>query len=346
MYTKNQINKAGDILKNKESYSDKEIRWAEDALTYWRTLHGFPVNEFQQILRKKLLNINKNALVVQRIKRSPSTIAKLKRIPNMQLARMQDIGGVRVIVDNVKELRLLESVLKSSNFIHELKNTKDYLLNPKTSGYRSIHLVYKYRNPDKTDSDGVNIEVQIRTKLQHTWATAVETLGTFLGYHLKFSEGQPKWLKYFALTSSAFTFLEKTPPVPGYDKLSEYDTFSSAVYEFRYYKIKNKLESYSLVTEYIFTEVEDKYQYHLVILDTDKKELNIKHFQMAELEEANKKYTDLERKISKGESLQVVLVSTDSINNLRDGFPNYFLDTQEFLLNMEVAKKHLKNMKN
>lgn len=52
---------------------------------------------------------------------------------------MQDIAGVRVILNDLKELRLLESKLRSHNFKHELKNDKDYINNPKESGYRGIH---------------------------------------------------------------------------------------------------------------------------------------------------------------------------------------------------------------
>ena len=52
----------------------------------------------------------------------------------------------------------------------------DYVENPKDSGYRSIHYVYKYSS--KADKyNGLKIELQIRTKLQHNWATAVETAG-------------------------------------------------------------------------------------------------------------------------------------------------------------------------
>ena len=50
----------------------------------------------------------------------------------------------------------------------------DYIENPKSSGYRSIHYIYKYSS-NIQDYDGLKIELQIRTRLQHSWAMAVET---------------------------------------------------------------------------------------------------------------------------------------------------------------------------
>ena len=57
-----------------------------------------------------------------------------------------------------------------------------------------MHLVYKYINPICPDYDGLFVELQIRTRLQHTWATAVETMGTYLEFSLKSSEGPEDWL--------------------------------------------------------------------------------------------------------------------------------------------------------
>ena len=51
----------------------------------------------------------------------------------------------------------------------------DYVRKPKTSGYRGIHLVYRYHNDRKTIYNGLQIEPQLRTRRQHAWATAVDT---------------------------------------------------------------------------------------------------------------------------------------------------------------------------
>jgi len=72
---------------------------------------------------------------------------------------------------------------------------------------------------------GLLLELQLRTRLQHTWATAVETMGTFRGEALKSRQGSKEWLEFFALISSAFAHVEKTPLLPQYASLTAKETF-------------------------------------------------------------------------------------------------------------------------
>jgi ppGpp synthetase/RelA/SpoT-type nucleotidyltranferase len=343
--SKSQIKKAGKILKHKESQSVEDVKWAEDALTYWRTIHGKVINDFHQIVQDKSKEINKDTFVAQRLKRSPSIIGKLQRLGNIQLTTMQDIAGVRAVVNDINEIRLLEKSLKESKIIHELISEDDYLECPKESGYRGIHLIYRYVDSEESESNGLLVEIQIRTKLQHAWATAVETMGTFLGTQLKFNEGQPKWLKYFALTSSAFSFIEKTNQVPKYTKLSQFETFEQTLYEFKYNEIEEKLKVYSLAADFICKKVDENKKYHLVVLDVKAKTVKIQSFEASQFDSANKRYTELERDSSNGNLKQVVLVSTESIHELRDAFPNYFLDTREFLKHMDLIRGQFNKMK-
>ena len=75
-------------------------------------------------------------------------------------------------------------------------------------------LIYKYKNNQHPQYDGLRLELQIRTKLQHIWATAVETMGTFLGQALKSRQGDKAWIDFFAETSSAFALMENCNPLP------------------------------------------------------------------------------------------------------------------------------------
>ncbi|GAH08548.1 unnamed protein product, partial [marine sediment metagenome] len=126
----------------------------------------------------------------------------------MKLTTMQDIGGLRAVLGTVYDVYMLsEEYRKNTLFGHELIDEKDYIHKPRSEdGYRSLHLIYKYKNRRNPAYDGLRIELQIRTKLQHTWATAVETMGTFLGQALKSRQGDQEWLDFFALTSSAFAY--------------------------------------------------------------------------------------------------------------------------------------------
>ncbi len=90
------------------------------------------------------------------------------------------------------------------------KRVYDYIDVPKKSGYRGIHMVYEFQSKSKSYSqyNGMLVEVQLRTKLQHYWATAVETVGIFTGQALKSSQGNEDWQQFFRLASNWFALKE------------------------------------------------------------------------------------------------------------------------------------------
>src|SRR2546425_2674980 len=89
--SKSQINKAGQFLAQTDS-TPEEFFWAIDLAEKWRACHAYPINTFQATLRVKLRQYSPDSIAAQRLKRMPTIIDKLKRFPDMNLARMQDIG--------------------------------------------------------------------------------------------------------------------------------------------------------------------------------------------------------------------------------------------------------------
>jgi len=184
--SKTQINKAGTVLvADNPKFSDlgSALRLADK----WRACHAYPINTFQATLRTKLRSYREDPIAAQRLKRMPTIIDKLKRYPAMKLTTMQDIGGVRAILASIRDVyKLVDEYKDSRRLSHELIDHKDYIQSPRSEdGYRSVHLIYRYKNKLAPNYDGLRIELQIRTKLQHIWATAVESMGTFLGQALK-----------------------------------------------------------------------------------------------------------------------------------------------------------------
>lgn len=111
-YSRTQVSKAGDILTalSKDPATDLDLdEWlhAYEVLANWRACHGYPINTFQATLRTRLKKIDEAALVAQRLKRTPSILNKLRRFKGMNLARMQDIGGLRAVVGSVRHLAVL-----------------------------------------------------------------------------------------------------------------------------------------------------------------------------------------------------------------------------------------------
>ena len=209
-YSRKQIERAGKMLSNK-AISDAERQEALIVLDNWRSSHAYPLHVITNNLRRN----NPNAIVVQRLKRLESIVDKLQRFPDMNLYRMQDLGGCRIIVDNLEDVYKTVDKYKNSNIRHILKRENDYIQNPKISGYRCYHMVYQYHS-DKTDIYNKNmlIEIQVRTKLQHIWATAVEMMGIYTQTSLKSSIGDEDILRFFTLVSSVFALKENTPVCP------------------------------------------------------------------------------------------------------------------------------------
>lgn len=343
-YSRSQVNRAGRTLC--ESVIDRQqYRRAVAILNNWRSSHSYPVNTFQATLRAKLDKIDSKALVAQRLKRTPSIISKLQRLKGMQLSRMQDVGGLRAVVSTLAMVRELQESYKNSRFKHELIAERDYIETPKNSGYRSVHMIYRYQNINAPAYNGLLLELQIRTRLQHAWATAVETMGTFLDYALKSSEGPEKWLEFFSLAGSAFAYLEGCIPVEKHAHLSKEQMYEKVTSDSYALDVRNRLEAYALAVDAI-TADDHRGSYHLIVLDPLKRQVNIKTYGRRRLGQANKDYTREEYRIRDGESIQVVLVSAGPIDTLRRAYPNYFLDTREFIKHVNrienAAKKRLR----
>lgn len=335
-YTKGEVNRAGQKLLGipSEEYDEAKI-----ILDNWRACHVAPLNSFQKSLRLRLISLEDKAYVVsQRLKRTPSIISKLKRNPAMSLSRMQDIGGIRAVTKNMLNLRELETAYKKGTKLFTIvQGGKDYIIYPKESGYRGIHLIFKCKN-------GYSIELQVRTQIQHAWATAVETMGTFLNHSLKSSEGPDEWLNFFALASSAFAVLESTPRIPGYDKLTDQETFEKLLKIEKELDILNKLRGFRVVARHISNDSK-KGQYHLITLDMDIKTASIQSYGAKNISVANAEYSRQEAEISAGRNLQVVLVSSESINALKKAYPSYFLDSELFSKQIVVIKRRLDKLK-
>lgn len=330
-FSRKKVSKAGNTLITSDPQSAEFIE-AFDLLNHWRACHAYPINTFQATLRQRLRKNNlADAVVAQRLKRTPSILSKLRRNPGMQMARMQDIGGLRAILSNISQVeKITQDYLDEKKLSHELISFDDYINNPKESGYRSFHLIFKYKNHQNPLYNDLCLELQLRTKLQHAWATAVETIGTYLNQSLKSSEGSKEWLDYFKLVSAGFSHLENCPCHSDYQQMSIEEIFSEIKIKTETLDVISKLKSFSIATKAIENST-SKGKYHIVILDAKNKSATINSFSQNRLDIANAEYSKIESEIRESLDRQVVLVATDSIKALKKAYPNYFLDTDSFI---------------
>lgn len=328
----NQINKAGEILSDrKKRASVSEFEWAWDLTGRWRACHAYPINTFQSTLRTKTRDFSGAPIVAQRLKRMPTIIDKLRRYPSMQLTQMQDIAGVRAVLDSVSQVRELANDYRNNTaFDHRLRNVKDYISEPRDmDGYRSIHLIYEYKNNRNHAYDGLILEVQMRSKLQHIWATAVETMGTFLGQALKSRQGEKAWLDFFAIRSSAFALMEHCPSVPRFEDLSLKQTFQAVKASETALGALERMRGFSAAVNEIVKTGTARF-YHVVVLDSLQKTVEIYPYDRDSFKEALSAVSKFEEKAAKGEKIEPVLVSAGPLDQLRRAYPNFFLDIRAF----------------
>jgi hypothetical protein len=315
------------------SREDREL--ALTVINNWRSSHSFPLNTFQMNLRHVTSELDPDPTVAQRIKRLPSIRHKLERYPGMNLSRMQDIGGCRAVVGSVRRVGELADYYKTRSRIkHKLVREDPYISEPKPSGYRGVHLVYSYYSDRSSTWNGLKIELQIRSRLQHAWATAVETVGTFTQQALKSSLGEEEWLRFFALMSSALALRERTPTVPGTP-----DNWDALKPELREYAerlhVVSRLTAYGAALEYAEQAIAPTGHIYLLELDIAGPTLVTRSYTNAAI--AADQYSAVERAIEGDPSKDAVLVTVESLASLRRAYPNYFLDTTAFLESVEEA---------
>ena len=329
------VDLAGEALNSNQSASVDPNAYGTDYLgviNNWRASHAYPLNTFQATLRLRTSKVDPNSVVAQRIKRLSSIQGKLERYDWLTLSQMQDIAGCRAIVSSVEHVYELAKIYQPKYAAHELDAVNDYIRNPKSDGYRSYHLIYRYCNKNNPTYDGLKIEMQFRSVLQHCWATAVEIADIFYREGLKAHRGSPDWRRFFALMGAAIARKEGCRRVPRTPSDS-----TELIRELRYYAstldVSNRLDALGRTLNIIGETDARSYgiKYVLLVLDphAGNEQLRLRGYRANDIEEATRQYELSEE--FKTEGSDAVLVSVSDAASLRRAYPNYFLDTSVFL---------------
>jgi hypothetical protein len=333
-FPRKAVDQAGAVLASTPDGAIDEA--ALGVISNWRASHRFPLNTLQIGLRRLATNADPSSLISQRLKRLSSISSKLQRFPTMNLSQMQDIGGARAVVRSTSAVREVLDGYNRSSQRHALVRSDNYIESPKPSGYRGVHLIYRYFSDRNDIYNGLKVELQIRTGLQHAWATAVEIVGTFISQSLKSSQGEAEWLRFFALMGTAIATREKAPAVP--------DTPRSATglrkelrHLARQLSVQDYLRTYGRALRTL-DQPRRGDKYFLLQLNTSAKTVSVRGYKSSAFDKATSDYLLAEeRSISNAHLTDAVLVSVDSLDNLRRAYPNYFLDTTLFINAMERA---------
>lgn len=334
MYSRGQVDRAGQRLAAQDLILDDETA---SVIGNWRAAHAYPLLHLRVNLAGWAEKLSRYPLISQRLKRMPAISLKLRDNEHMQLSQMQDIGGCRAVVESVPAVYTIVGALKTSRAAHVLSHENDYISEPKDSGYRSYHLVYRYQNANKPTYNGLRIEIQIRSRLQHAWATAVEIAGTFQGQALKSGHGSDEWLEFFKLMGASIARREQTARVPGApvtatrlrSEIRRLDKSLGVIAHLRAWRASlNRAR-----------DVAPGSYYYLIQLFPEQNKLSIHGYRRDQLPEATKRYLELEEQaIRAGGLSDAVLVSVESFAELERAYPNYFIDSDRFIEAVQRAK--------
>ncbi len=128
-----------------------------------------------------------------RLKSPESIVKKLKKhgyestIQNM-VKYVNDIAGVRVICSFTSDIYRIAEMLINQNDI-KVCSVKDYILNPKPSGYKSYHLIVTVPIFLSDRIVDAKVEIQIRTVAMDFWASLEHKI------YYKFEGNAPEHIK-------------------------------------------------------------------------------------------------------------------------------------------------------
>ncbi|MDP3073955.1 MAG: RelA/SpoT domain-containing protein [Opitutaceae bacterium] len=352
IYSRNRVDKAGDVLVNNKEWNQyllwDDLDEAIGIINNWRAAHAYPLNALTTRLKATAYEVSPQALIAQRLKRIEAIKFKMERSREsgrvFGLSTMQDIGGCRAVFPTVKHVEALRDFYCSAgernrNRGSELTKMFDYIKEPKPDGYRGVHFVFRYRGQtrsslrgkgstawDRSKFDGLKIEIQIRSILQHQWASAVETAGRYTRQNIKGSAGEAKWSRFFSLTGSAIAMLEDRPTI------AKTPTTQAGLIG----EIQKHGEQLELLRSYtspniIFPKGGKEGDVFVLVVDPERGQVEARPFQRRRLVAAQEAYFSTERTIRSQVGVEAVLVGVNSEEQLKIAYPSYYLDARDFV---------------
>ena len=199
-WMKNMIGKPGKLeMRKKMEYSKLNLssdvdNWKETMLVYSSALKEIGTkleilnDEFQHVHR-----YNPIEHIKSRIKTPESIVKKLKKngyestIENMVMY-VNDIAGIRIICSFTTDIYRIAEMLANQSDVKVL-SVKDYIKNPKPSGYKSYHMIVAIPIYLSDRIIEAKVEIQIRTVAMDFWASLEHKI------NYKFEGNAPEHIK-------------------------------------------------------------------------------------------------------------------------------------------------------
>ncbi|MGI9370507.1 MAG: RelA/SpoT domain-containing protein [Ruegeria sp.] len=322
--------RAGNALKERLEWNPEnevEIRRIFKIANSWRASHAFPMQRMRAELHGRMSTLKVKGLTAARLKQMTSIRGKLNLIKS-NLRQLQDLGGCRAVVTSIEQARLLAYEIME-NSPHVLKREDPYMDVPRDSGYRSHHLVFAFQPRDNSERgfEGRLIETQIRSRLQHSWATAVEAVGLYRGENLKAGVGSEDWLRLFTLMSFGFAASEGCEYAldrPN-SRIAEIVDLCNSL------NAPQTLDALSHAVSNLDRAEFDRHhkpKYCVIKYDHENKQVDVKYLDgPSKIGDVLESGLDVRQVTGR---YSAVVVELDKIENLKSAYPNYFGDVHLF----------------
>ncbi|MCR4943869.1 MAG: GTP pyrophosphokinase family protein [Clostridium sp.] len=184
MEGENMLKKIGEKFVRERLISDeffnvihKNMMPLNELMAYYRCAIMEVETKFKVLDEQFSLQYDRNPIegIKSRLK-SPEGIAKKLKKKNLDFSiesiqeNIRDVAGVRVICSFPEDIYMLADCLLSQDDI-TLIEKKDYIKNPKKSGYRSLHFIIEVPIFLQNEKKNIKVEVQLRTIAMDFWAS-------------------------------------------------------------------------------------------------------------------------------------------------------------------------------
>ena len=146
-------------------------------MAYYRCAMMEVETKFNVLNEEFSLRFDRNPIsaIKSRLKKPHSVREKMERLgiaPTVENIEehLNDIAGVRVVCSFPEDVYMLAKALLSQDDV-TLVRKKDYILNPKPNGYRSLHLIVAVPIFLAHEKRTMRVEIQLRTIAMDFWAS-------------------------------------------------------------------------------------------------------------------------------------------------------------------------------
>lgn len=170
MIIENFLENKEEVLDVKDEPFEKLMFFYKSALKELETQMNIIKDEFKIMYNYDLID-----RIDTRIKEPKSIIKKMEKKKYKKtylnlIDKINDVAGIRIVCTLKDDIFFIRDLIKQISDIHILKE-KDYVTNPKESGYSSYHMIVEVPVKLTQTTIYVKCEIQIRTLAMDFWAS-------------------------------------------------------------------------------------------------------------------------------------------------------------------------------